>query len=58
MYMHITQNTFSKTKYKENIIYNRGVITLNIIEALEKLGYQVNLYLFDLSKNEVWVANR
>lgn len=24
MYMHITQNTFSKTKYKENSIYNRN----------------------------------
>lgn len=34
----------------ENIIYNRGVITLNIIETLERLGHQVDLHLFDLTK--------
>lgn len=31
-------------------IYNRGAITLSIINALEKSGYAVNFYAFDLSR--------
>ena len=35
----------------EKIIHNRGVITLNIIEAFERLGYSVDFHLFDLAKD-------
>lgn len=30
-------------------IYNRGVITLSMIETLEKLGFNVNLNIFDMT---------
>lgn len=39
-------------------ILNRGVITLNIVEALEKLNYSVNLNIFTMSeeKNQIHYA--
>lgn len=40
----------SRTNKEE--IYNRGAITLSLIEILEKLGYKVDLHLYDLSTCE------
>lgn len=40
MYMHITQNTFSKTKYKENSIYNRNRSKLAFSHNPQLKGFQ------------------
>lgn len=42
MYMHITQNTFSKTKYKENSIYNRNSSKLAFSHNPQLKGFQVS----------------
>lgn len=34
-----------------NQIFNRGVVTLSIVEILEKLGYSVNLNIFSMSED-------
>lgn len=41
----------------EKVIYNRGVITLNIIEAFERMGYDVDFHLFELSKDRYYSSN-
>lgn len=38
----------------QNIMHNRGVIMLNIIEMLERMGHQVDLNLFDLCKDSYY----
>lgn len=42
----------------DRIIYNRGVITLNLIEAFERLGYAVDLHFFDLTKDDYYSNNQ
>ncbi len=42
----------------EKVIYNRGVITLNIIESFERMGYDVDLHLFDLSKDRYYSGSQ
>ena len=50
-YMNFSYSAF----IDKNLVINRGVIIINLISYLEKLGYKINLYSFELSKknNEV-----
>ncbi len=48
IYFNATYNCYTKTEQ----IYNRGVIALNIVEILEKLGFSVNLNIFNMAVSD------
>lgn len=54
IYYNVAINGATSTKQ----IYNRGVITLSLIELLEKKGFSVSLNVFDLSRcgNQIFYA--
>ena len=42
----------------ERVMYNRGVITLNIVEYFERMGYSVDLNFFDLTKDAYYIKKQ
>ena len=42
----------------EKVMYNRGVITLNIIEYFERMGYSVDLNFFDLTNDSYFIQKQ